>query len=172
MAADLSRWLPVDPETADGARWLIQSLAEKLTGLSASLSDDEAIVMAVRMWNAFRLVDLPRELARLKDERLRDQPEPPGVDWACETGERAADVVEACRQIVKTKTGLHGRNWPDKVSEFVPREHRWSNPRLTPRTWNRWRRGEQAVDREAVIAALKIALVEDAHELQLAKARP
>ena len=116
------------------------------------------------MITTLELAEKPRALRwraeDLKLARLRKLPEPPGVDWACEPPKRAADVVEACRLIVKRKTKMHGRDWPDRIRRMM------GDGYISPRLWNRWRRGDEPVDRNVVVAALKLAMVEDARELR------
>src|SRR5258708_6627367 len=113
MALHASDWLGEKPELVDTARWLIRTLAEDLTHLSGSVTDDEAIIVAVRMRNALESTKagLAGDIERLADERLEAAPEPPGVDWACETPGRAADVVKACRLIYQRRTGEKWWQW-------------------------------------------------------------
>lgn len=167
MAVDVPNWLKPDPELFDRARHLIKSVAEELTGLSASLSDDEAIVFAVRMTDALERTEsgLRWDLETLERERLQQQPDAPGLDWACASADNAADVVAACGRMYKRRTDELDWRWLGKLQEVASAGH------INNRLWNRWRRGEVPVDRRIVAAALKLAMVEDARELQLTGAK-
>lgn len=161
MAIQAPGWLKRDPELPDAARWWLKQLAEELTGLAGSLTDDEAMVVAVRMVNELDRVkaQLPDSLERLALERLQKQPEPPGVDWACESPTRAADVVAMCRRMHRRRTGMPEWRWISDLLDMAQAGY------INNRLWGRWRRGEVPVDRRLVVAALKLAMVEDAREL-------
>jgi len=163
MAINAPDWLKPDPDLPDRARWLITSLAEELTSLSGSLTDDEAIVVAARMTRALDRVkhDLHWDLEELSFERLRKQADPPGLDWACASPDRAADIVRACRRMHRRRTGLKEWRWIGELMDVAKVGH------INNRLWSHWRRGEVGVDRRIVAAALKLAMVEDARELQL-----
>jgi len=163
MALNASDWLPDDPRRDGAVRELIIERTNGILKLAESLDGDQLMALAIQLQMFGKLhlssSNLEFSAAGIRDKRLRDAPEPAGVEWACASGDRAAAVVSACRLIDKRRSGRQWWEWTDELDTI-------GGIRTTQFTLRGWRRGQEAVDRRVVVAALKIAMVEDAHELR------
>jgi hypothetical protein len=164
MALNASDWIQIDPRHDRAVRELIKEKTDSIVKLADTLSGDELMALIVKVDMFLELRASSQQLAwsanSIRDRRLRDAPEPAGVDWACESGDRAADVVSACRLIDKRRTGRLWWAWPGRLLAI-------GDVLINQYTLRRWRQGDEPVDRAVVIAALKVAMVEDARELRL-----
>jgi len=163
MALNASDWLPDDPRRDEAVRRLITERVDGILKLAEALVGDQLMALAVQL-EMFRKLhlsssNLESTAAGIHDTHLRDAPEPAGVEWACASGDRAAAVVSACRLIDKRRSGRQWWQWTGELDTI-------GGVRTTQFTLRGWRRGVERVDRRVVVAALKIAMVEDARELK------
>jgi hypothetical protein len=171
MALESHQWFPSSPERDVAVQALIHKDLAKIRDLAEQLHDDELAALLIELMRFHETYLTPRRLQgiaeHLEEIRIRKAPEPAGADWACESPDRAAAVVEACRLVHKRMTGPVPKDALPHYLRFAGMIANLTDASVNQFTLRAWRRREAPVDRGIVGAALKLARIENARELTL-----